>query len=458
MRLQDPTTPTTTLTPPAPTTRLTSHTALKKTESKDEQAARQAADHQKVSEGIEGMFVRQMLEASHMFEGVGGHPMMQGMMIEKLADAVAKGGNLGIGALVSGQGGVDAASPNRTVHGPQAGGAMSSMPATSAAAAATARAAHAVAGVDDADALGSADELALMRAPSSPAAAAASAKKKSDFGFGDVGFGDFGFGGFGDLGDFSVGFGDLSLPDDLLPREASQALKDGRVDGLGPGGSVDEALRRAWRPVEGTPQGDTGVIPLSQADSNAILGDGPKTIRQAGCLLTSMTMVSNALTGARHSVDDANRLVSRAGGFSGNNMKMGPASSALGLKVMGGGVFTGDTRALDASLAAGRPVVVGVDHKPGASSVDGRTDHFLVVTGRSDDGGYTAIDSGNGKPLTFRDDGSGHLRSGKYDLSTVITVAPSSAAPARAPAASLAPAPAPVASSTSWLLPGMLGG
>jgi hypothetical protein len=397
MRLHD-NAPQTTLAHPPPSTRLPGHTALTKTASPDEKAAQEAADDKKVQEGIESMFVRQMLEASHMFDGVGGHPMMQGMMIEKLSDAVVKGGRLGIGDVVTGKQPGDHAGPPRTVHGPLPGAATRS---------------HATTG-GDGSMIGSVDELALMHA-SSPSRA-----KHAGFGMPgmDVGM---------DLGmDLDIDVGDLALPDDLLPKAAEDAVQQGRVPGLGRGASVEQALGRSWAPVMGAPQDDTGVIPLAQADSNATLGTGPKTIRQAGCLLTSMAMVSNAMTGARNGVDAANRIVTAAGGFDGNNMQIGTAAQALGMKLASRGAFLGDTSAIDASLARGRPVVVGVDFKQGTSSSLGRTDHFLVVTGRAPGGGYTAIDAANGRALTFARDAQGALRSGKYDLAEVVTLEPSS--------------------------------
>jgi hypothetical protein len=376
MSLQDTTSPTTLSTE--------SPTALqpKKAQGKD------AADQQKVSEGVESMFVRQMLEASHMFDGVGGHPMMQGMMLEKLADSVVKGGHLGIGDMVAGGGAAAVKSPPRSVHGPLGGLAG----------------AAGAAGAADVDSLGSADELMLLRPRQADAFAL------------DMGF------------DWSIDMGAMALPDDLLPKAAQEAIDDGRVDGLGRGASVQAALQRSWRPVIGEPIGATGVVPLAQASSNAVLGEGPKTIRQVGCLLTSMAMVSNTLTGQRRGVDEANDVVTAGGGFKGLNMQFGPASKALGVRTVERGAFTGDTTAIDTALAKGHPVVVGVDFKQGASSSVGGTDHFLVVTGRTAEGSYTGIDSGNGKPLEFQPDGAGALRAGRYRLSEFVTLEPDTAA------------------------------
>ena len=315
-------------------------------------------EQRQVSQGIEAMFVRQMLEASHLFDGIGGHPMMQGMMLERLADSVVAGGSLGIGDQIS-----KPTSAKSSDFG-----------------------------------IGSADELSLLRPRR--------AEPVSD--------------GLG--ADWSINLEAISLPDDLLPAAAKQALADGRVAGLEQGGTVEQALQRSWRPVIGQPTGDTGVIPLAQAASNAVLGEGPKTIRQVGCLLTSLTMVSNTLTNARRTVEEANSLVTAAGGFRGVDMRFGQASETLGLYTTARGAFDGDTQAIDVALESGKPVIAGVDFKEGSSSALGGTDHFLVLTGRTSDGGYTAIDAANGKPLTFTRDDAGALRSGRYRLSEFIAV------------------------------------
>ena len=329
------------------------------------QATSSEDERQKVNSGIEAMFVRQMLEASHLFNGVGGHPMMQGMMLERLADSVVKGGSLGIGEAISNPG---------------------------------APRSEAVASSTDDFGIGSADELMLLRPR----------RAESLTSFGDA--------------DWSIDMESLALPDDMLPVAAREAMDEGRISGLPRGATVDMALQRSWRPVEGTPVGDTGVVPLAQANSNAVLGEGPKTIRQVGCLLTSLTMVSNTLTSQRRSVDEANRIVTTAEGFRGVNMRFGPASEALGLRTTARGAFAGDTGAMDAALAGGKPVIAGVDFKDGSSSALGGTDHFLVITGRDDKGGYTGIDAANGKPLTFTRDDTGALRAGRYRLSEFITL------------------------------------
>lgn len=342
-------------------------------------------ERQKVNSGIEAMFVRQMLEASHLFNGVGGHPMMQGMMLERLADSVVKGGSLGIGEAISNPGAARSEAGAKSTSAEPASLRGANQPHVGQAAA-------------DEFGIASADELMLLRPLHTESLKA--------------------FGG----SDWSIDMDSLALPDDLLPQAAREAMDEGRIAGLPRGATIDMALQRSWRPVAGNPLGDTGVIPLAQANSNAVLGEGPKTIRQVGCLLTSLTMVSNTLTTNRRSVEEANDIVTSAGGFRGVNMRFGPASESLGLRTTARGAFDGDTSAIDAALAGGKPVIVGVDFKEGSSSALGGTDHFLVITGKNAEGSYTGIDAANGKPLAFSRTDAGELRSGRYRLSEFITL------------------------------------
>jgi hypothetical protein len=361
-------------------------------------------ERQKVNSGIEAMFVRQMLEASHLFNGVGGHPMMQGMMLERLADSVVKGGSLGIGEAISNPGAARSEAGAKSTSAEPASLRGANQPHVGQAAAdgfaplRSPNIPHIHRPEADEFGIASADELMLLRPRHTESLKA--------------------FGG----GDWSIDMDSLALPDDLLPQAAREAMNEGRISGLPRGATIDMALQRSWRPVAGNPLGDTGVIPLAQANSNAVLGEGPNTIRQVGCLLTSLTMVSNTLTTNRRSVEEANDIVTSAGGFRGVNMRFGPASESLGLRTTARGAFDGDTSAIDAALAGGKPVIVGVDFKDGSSSALGGTDHFLVITGKNSEGSYTGIDAANGRPLTFSRTDAGELRAGRYRLSEFITL------------------------------------
>lgn len=201
---------------------------------------------------------------------------------------------------------------------------------------------------------------------------------------------------------------------------AHTAVRQGRTTQGGRGTTptpqrVDRALGESWTPSTNRPT-SAGVVPMSQLDYNGQLGNGGRTIRQAGCFLTSLAMASSRITGDTSlNPATANSRVRAAGGFSGSNLNAPRAAEALGMRMTGRSAVTGGNqqrmmRELDRNLDAGRPVVVGVDYKGGASSGVSSADHFLTITGRNADGSYTAIDPAGGRELTFRRGEDGYLR------------------------------------------------
>jgi hypothetical protein len=67
---------------------------------------------------------------------------------------------------------------------------------------------------------------------------------------------------------------------------------------------------------------------------------------------------------------------------------------------------------LDQSLAAGNPVVAGVDYHGGSSSAVSNADHFITITGKNPDGSYNAADPAGGKNITLRVGADGMLHGG----------------------------------------------
>jgi hypothetical protein len=127
-------------------------------------------------------------------------------------------------------------------------------------------------------------------------------------------------------------------------------------------------------------------------------------------MMTSFAMASTMITGNTNMNPAlANDLIKRNGGFSGAALSTGPAANALGMKVTGR-IGTHNTssshmqKQLDASITAGRPVVIGVDYRAGSNGTSNGTgvDHWCTVTGKNADGSYTAIDPAGGKPFTLR--------------------------------------------------------
>jgi len=169
-------------------------------------------------------------------------------------------------------------------------------------------------------------------------------------------------------------------------------------------------------PVRGAPLGLRAPVALSQFDyPKARLGEGHYTIASSGCLLTSLTMASS-LVHERHDLNplSANALVLRNGGFSGSALELGPAASALGLSVehrsalsLGNAKLLGAR--LDAALAKGCPVVMGVDVQPGDTSSVSGADHFICAYARLGPGRYAAMDPAGGVKVELCADAQGLL-------------------------------------------------
>ncbi len=112
--------------------------------------------------------------------------------------------------------------------------------------------------------------------------------------------------------------------------------------------------------------------------------DAGSTLGQFGCLLTSLAMVANAL-GADETPDTLNEKMKAAQAFQGPWVRAHLIGAAVpGLRVARN-VECRDVPApladLDASLAAGRPVIVLVDYSPDP----GVQDHWIVVYAKQGD-------------------------------------------------------------------------
>lgn len=174
----------------------------------------------------------------------------------------------------------------------------------------------------------------------------------------------------------------------------------------GPGGRVGAPLSEAGGPPA-----------MSQLEHPDVkLGTGRFTIASSGCFLTSLTMASAMLHG-RRDLDPvlANRMVQRNGGFRGSALDLEQAAPALGLEVVHRETLTAaNPRALDqrldAALADGKPVVMGVDFQPGRTSGYSDADHFIVVYARLGEGRYRAVDPAGGVRLELLRGDDGVLR------------------------------------------------
>ncbi len=120
-----------------------------------------------------------------------------------------------------------------------------------------------------------------------------------------------------------------------------------------------------------TSQGSTPHGPMK-------LGDGKRTVGQAGCLLVSLTLAARALTPNRKlTVLGAHALIDDAHGFIGSSLKVPVACKALGIRLIERASPRIDAMEMD--IAEGKPVIIGVDYKAGASSGFSDVDHWVLA-------------------------------------------------------------------------------
>lgn len=148
-------------------------------------------------------------------------------------------------------------------------------------------------------------------------------------------------------------------------------------------------------------------IPVSQAappHGTEVLGHGPRKHSQAGCFHACWVMAMRALTGNRSlTVLEVHARILAADGFSGSGLRRQRAAKALGLELADpDGSEPFDPDVARAELDAGRPVIVGVDYRPGRSSGFSDSDHFMLLVGHGKDG-FTAVDPASGRKITIRD-------------------------------------------------------
>jgi hypothetical protein len=135
------------------------------------------------------------------------------------------------------------------------------------------------------------------------------------------------------------------------------------------------------------------------------LGFGPPTIKEWGCLMTSLTMVVNGF-GCQETPRTFNQKMKAAGGFAGALIKAGLVSAVCpGVSVRGRddcGQAPAPIAAIDAALASGQPVILQVDWSP---QPDVQSHWVLAYARQGND--YLILDpyhypgDAPGKPLTL---------------------------------------------------------
>ncbi len=129
------------------------------------------------------------------------------------------------------------------------------------------------------------------------------------------------------------------------------------------------------------------------------LGFSTTSIGSAGCLLTALTMARNALLSSNVTPDVANTMVQAANGFSGANMILPMAATALGVSAAevnriraGAGTVAQMIARIDDTLMRGGLAIVNVDK----GVPDGTGDHFILVHSKTAQG-YAGADPATAK-------------------------------------------------------------
>jgi len=142
------------------------------------------------------------------------------------------------------------------------------------------------------------------------------------------------------------------------------------------------------------------IKPLAQGDARwggDKLGTSNTTISGYGCLITCVTMMLNHL-GWAETPGTLNVKLRDNGGFHSGNLFVWGSLSALYPGVKFAYRYAGSALdKINASLAAGMPVIVHVDYNPSTQAID---EHWVLVVGRQGDD-YIINDPKDGKQLLF---------------------------------------------------------
>jgi hypothetical protein len=134
------------------------------------------------------------------------------------------------------------------------------------------------------------------------------------------------------------------------------------------------------------------------------------TLSSAGCALTAVAMAMSKVTGTRIDPSQMDAQLDRTNGYSPGSDSIANWSllgQAVEPKVPVTRCNDLSNSAIDAQLAAGKPVVFGVDYKG-----DSGTDHWMTITGKGSDAKgpfYSVNDPATGESLLMRPGPGGKL-------------------------------------------------
>lgn len=141
-------------------------------------------------------------------------------------------------------------------------------------------------------------------------------------------------------------------------------------------------------------------------------GDTPKTIAARGCAMSSVAMALSKLSGETITPGVLDSYLDTNSGYVGNSLKWATAGHATQPPISVTKTASWNLDTINASLDAGRPVVLGVDYKPGDSGGTLGTDHWVCLTRRDpkDKDVYYANDPATGGEVCFRKQPDGTLK------------------------------------------------
>jgi LysM repeat protein len=127
-------------------------------------------------------------------------------------------------------------------------------------------------------------------------------------------------------------------------------------------------------------------------------GRSNNTIGSAGCAISATAMAVSALSGQTVTPQEMDQHLDTNGGYQGDHVDWGVAAGAVQSDppVTASRHHGFSVSDIDAQLAEGRPVVIGVDYKNGQG-----TDHWMTVTGRNEDGTYNVNDPAGGRTISM---------------------------------------------------------
>jgi LysM repeat protein len=176
---------------------------------------------------------------------------------------------------------------------------------------------------------------------------------------------------------------------------------------LVPGLAGASSTRQFDSSPDGTPifrQGDP-------AWGHRMLGTGGATISRSGCAMVATAMAISKMSGQTVTPDALDHYLDTHHGYSGDGLRWNVAAGAAGLNLERA---PWSLSRINSELDAGRPVMIGVDYKPGSNGGPNGTDHWLTLTHREQDSSgasvYYANDPALGRQVTFREV-AGRLRS-----------------------------------------------